>query len=163
MEDESMKYILSIARVVRGLSLGVWLGAVVMTFITAHYVFRFEADRNKAGDIMGAILHTAGWIKLALAALALGAQLVLRKNQASAPRSFKPGFIALCLAFALALLVTLYLEPKMVDLRAQIGTFSEANKELPERVLFGKLHGASMGLAVLETILVAIALVCLAL
>ena len=150
----------TVMRAIRGLSLGIWLGAGVMTFITAHYVFGLEPDRNKAGDIMGAILHTGGWLKLALAFLALSAQLVLRKNPAPGARSFKPGFVALCFAFALALFVTLYLEPKMVGLRAQIGTFNEANKELPERVLFGKLHGASMGLALLETILVAIALVC---
>ena len=147
-----------VMRAIRGLSLGVWLGAGVMTFITAHYVFGLEPDRNKAGDIMGAILHTGGQLKIALALLATLAQLQLRKQWPAF--SEKLGALTLIVSLILAVTLVFYLEPKMVGLRAQIGTFNEANKDLPERVLFGKLHGTSMGLTLLETILVAIALVC---
>lgn len=145
-----------VARVIRGISLGIWLGAGVMTFIAAHYVFRGAfVNMTTAGDIMGAILHAAGWMKLGLAVLALSAHAALCRDPVK-PRKF--GFAMLVLATLLAMFVTLYLEPKMVELRGQFR--GDPNLENPAHVLFGKLHGASMGLATLELIFVAAALIC---
>ena len=149
--------ITSLARAVKGVSLGIWLGGGVMTFIAAHYVFNGGfVDKTTAGDIMGAILHAGGWMKVGLAGLALAAHLVLRRDASAKPRTF--GFVALILATLLALIVTLYLEPKMVDLRAQFR--GDPNPDNAAHATFRGLHGASMGGALLELILVAAALIC---
>lgn len=140
----------ALARVVRGLSLGIWLGAGVMTFITAHYVFGLAPDRNIAGSIMGAILHTGGLMKVGLAILAVGA------HWGTPQRSKKICTVMLFLAAALALFAAFYLEPKLVDLRSQ---FTDA-KDSPARLEFAKWHGISMGGALMEGIFVAIAFVC---
>src|SRR5437870_4442555 len=104
----------SIARVVRGVSLGIWLGAGIMTFITAHYVFDIlKTDRTLAGGIMAPILHTGGLMKVGLAVLAMGAHFCTPQ------RSKKFCTAALLLAAALAFIAAFYLEPKLVDLRAQ--------------------------------------------
>lgn len=140
----------SLMRVIRGLSLGIWLGAGIMTFITAHYVFGLAPDRNVAGYIMGAILHTGGLMKVGLAVLAIAAHFSLPW------RSKKLCTVTTLLAVTLALFAAFYLEPKLVDLRAQ---FTE-NKDAPARLEFAKWHGVSMGSALIEGILVTIALIC---
>lgn len=159
-----------LARVVRGLSLGIWLGAGVMTFIAAHYVFfgHYDdaamtpfLDKSKAGDVMGAILHAGGWMKVGLAMLALVSHYLAgcgAGNESCGTRARTTRWITLGAAALIALFVTLYLEPKMLDLRAQFkGDPDPAN---PAHVLFRSLHGGSMGLAVLELIFVAATLIC---
>ena len=149
----------TLARAIRGVSLGIWLGAGVMTFIAAHYVFRGGfVSTTTAGDIMGAILHASGWMKIGLAVLALVSHAALCCDTSVGPKPRKFGFTMLVLATLLAMFVTLYLEPKMVELRGQFR--GDPNLENPAHVLFGKLHGASMGLATLELIFVAAALIC---
>ncbi|MEI6236738.1 MAG: DUF4149 domain-containing protein [Planctomycetota bacterium] len=147
-------------RAVRGLSVGIWLGAGVMTFIAAHYVF-FGGfiDKTTAGDIMGSILHAGGWMKIGLAVLALGAHLVLKKDSTCCPKAEKTALVTLAIASLIAGVVALYLEPKMLELRAQFR--NDPNLLNPAHVQFGKLHGASMGLALLELICIAITLICI--
>ena len=144
-------------KALRAVSLGIWLGAGVMTFIAAHYVF-FGGfiDRNTAGDIMASILHAGGLMKLGLAAIALGSQFGLGAVTGEKPR--KIGVTALVIATLSALVVALYVEPKLLELRAQFRNDPDLNN--PAHQLFGKLHGGSMGLALLEMICVAAALIC---
>jgi hypothetical protein len=153
----------TLARILRVVSLGLWAGGAAMTFIAAHYVFSIETDRTMAGNIMAPILHVGGWLHVALAFIALAAALVVWPRRETAGRLFaKASFAALLGATLLALIMALWLEPHLVDLRTQIGVFTEATKDLPQRVEFRQLHGLSMGLALLETILAAVALVLIA-
>ncbi len=145
----------SIARVVRGVSLGIWLGGLIMTFIAADQVFfRSGLDRATAGNVMGGILHVGGLMKVALAVLAVGSQIVLRKQNESPSRKRTITFVALLVAAALAFIAAFYLEPKLLELRAQFDTAPGARAE------FSRFHGISMGMATLETVLVALALIC---
>lgn len=149
----------SVLRAIRAVSLSVWLGGGVMTFITAHYVFfGGYLDKTTAGDVMGAILHAAGLMKLGLAALALGAHFGLRGNPWTGRKPHKIEMITLLIASAIAVTVAFYLEPKMVELRAQFR--GDDNLQNPAHVAFGKLHGASMGLSLLELICVTAAVIC---
>ncbi len=155
---------LTFARAARALALGVWLGGIVMAFIAAPVIFeKLKPDRAKAGEIVGTILHTANLVKFGLAALALGAEVLLLVNagggeSAGGWRRYLPGAF-LVAALATTLLTVLWLEPRIAALRDQIGDFSAATENTPERAEFRKLHGASMGLLLLEAIFVLIALV----
>ena len=73
-------------------------------------------------------------------------------------RRFVP-LIALAGAVALLLFLTFYLTPAIEALRDRIGVFNAATEGTPERQQFRTLHGASMGLSLLEVILVALALI----
>ncbi len=147
-----------LARAIRELSLGIWLGGGVMTFIVAQQVFKggYIKSHDEAGDVMGAILHIGGWLKFGLAILALAAQFMLRDD----PKTRKPGTISLVIAALLVCVAVFYLEPTLVDLRAKFGGEASLAKAAHEK--FSGLHGASMGLSLLELILVAAAIVCAA-
>jgi hypothetical protein len=60
---------------------------------------------------------------------------------------------------ALLLFLTFYLTPVIEGLRDKIGVFDASTESLPERAQFRKLHGVSMGLSLLEMVLVAAALI----
>ncbi len=149
-----------IARAVRGVSLALWLGGGVMTFIAAIYVFRI-AGNKLGGDIMAPILHVGGVMKLVLAALALLTHGILRGDPASGRSGFthRTGFVTLALATVIVLVAMVHLEPTMVSLREQfVNDPNQASN--PAYAEFRKLHGISMGLATLEQILIAVTLIC---
>ncbi len=151
---------LNLARAARALSLGVWLGASIMVFIAAPIVFeKLAPDRTKAGEVVGSILHAAAFFTMALAVVALLSEGTLFFNADSAGwRRIVPAASLVAAVLIMVVLMT-YIGPKIEALRAQIGQFTPANVDSPERKAFGALHGASMGLSLLQTILVAVALV----
>jgi len=153
---------MNVARAVRATSLGVWLGGLVLIYIAAPIVFAaLHPDRTGAGNIVGAILHAGLRLKLVLAALALLSEaLIFFSPPPLRPSGWRRSVPAATLfgALALTLLSLLWLEPRIEELRSQIGVFTEANANSPERLEFKKLHGISMGGGVLEGVLVLIAL-----
>ena len=151
--------LLKLFRALRGLSLAVWLGGGVMTFIAAVYVFDI-AGRKLGGDIFAPILHVGGVLKLALAALALLTHGMLRGDPTSGRtgRTHRIGFVTLALATVIVCVTMVHLEPTMVELRKQF--LNDPNPENSAYLEFKKLHGLSMGLATLEMVLVAVTLVC---
>ena len=151
--------LLAISRTLRAVSLGVWLGCSIMVFVAAPIVFE-KLDRSKAGEVVGAILHAAALLTAGLAVAALIAECVILAKD-STVRSWRRYLPPLALGGAIAILLVLifWLGPHIEALRDQIGQFTVANENSPERLLFRKLHGASMGLSLLQTIFVAVALV----
>lgn len=154
----------TIARIARTLSLGIWLGGIVMAFIFAPIVFKHLAkDRFMAGNINAEMFHIAGQVKIVLALIALAAEgMIFYSKAPGAPeRSARRFVTAGCLvaALAIALFIFAYLQPAMMDVRDRISDFSEAAADSPERGQFRKLHGASMALGLLEGILVLVAMI----
>ena len=161
----------SIAYALRAATLGIWLGGIVMIFIAAPIVFAaLQPDRNKAGEIVGSILHTGLQLKLVLASVALlcegliyrgrrntDLECSLKANVSGWKRHLPAAF--LLSAIAVTLFSLCWIEPHIEDLRRSIGTFTEANVNSPERLAFGKIHGLSMGLGLLEGIFIFIALI----
>jgi hypothetical protein len=150
-------------RAVRALMLGLWAGGILMTFIAAPAVFeQLKDNRTKAGNIVGEVLKVGGKVKMGLGLTALALEAVIFYGGAAATvrgwRRYAPAGLLMA-ALSVALLSSLWLEPKIHDLRTQIPDFSEATKGTPERMEFSKLHGMSMGLALLEMLLVVVTLV----
>jgi len=139
-------------RAVRALMLGLWAGGMLMTFLSANIIFaQLKNDTGgevKAGNIVGDILKVGGKVKMGLGLTALALEAVIFYGGASASirgwRRYAPAGLLMA-ALSLALLSSLWLEPKVHELRGQ-----------PE---FGKYHGMSMGLALLEMLLVVVTLV----
>jgi uncharacterized membrane protein len=152
---------LTLARAGRSAALGIWLGSGILFFLAAQIVFsKLSGDRTKAGEIVGSIIHTMSLMSLILGAVAICAQLVLhtRAPEISGVRRYVP-LVSLIAAMALLLFLTFYLTPVIEGLRDKIGVFDASTESMPERAQFRKLHGASMGLSLLEMILVAAALI----
>jgi len=155
--------LLNWARAIRATGLGIWLGGIVMAFVVASTVFKvLEKDRTMAGTIVGECLRAGQNVKLGVALVALAAEAVIFFSGAqSAPlgwRRFTPAAFLL-VAFAITLVATLWLEPKIHQLRGDIADFSEQSKESPQRQEFRTLHGLSMGLLFLEALVVLAALI----
>jgi hypothetical protein len=156
--------LLTIARSARAAALGIWLGGIIMAFIVAPIVFdALKPDRARAGEIVGSVLHTAGKLKIALAMIAAVAEIMIFTTSATAGepigwRRYVPA-VFLGLTIVTTLLTTFWLEPKITEIRDRITDFSEATKDTADRMAFRKLHGASMGVLLLEAIFVAVALV----
>ena len=136
--------LLTIARAIRSVSLGVWLGSAVMVFVMAPIVFQ-KLDRSKAGEVVGVAVISEGIV------WANDAEL-------SGWRRYVPA-AGLGGAVLILLVLVFWIGPEIEALRVQIGEFTAANADTPERLQFRKLHGASMGLSLLQTILVAVALI----
>ena len=152
--------LVDLARVGRSISLGVWLGASIMVFVAAPIVFeKLAPDRSRAGEIVGAILHSAALLCAGLAVVALLSQGLLFFNDAESGWKRYTTTAALLAALALMAVLLIWIGPRIESVRQQIGVFTPENENSPERQLFRKLHGASMGLSLLQTICVAIAFV----
>ncbi len=150
-------------RAVRALMLGLWAGGILMIFVAAPVVFdQLKGDRTKAGNIVGEVLKIGGKVKMGLGLTALALEAVIFYGGTAAAvrgwRRYAPAGLLMG-ALSVALLSSLWLEPKIHDLRTQISDFSDATKDNPARLEFGKLHGLSMGLALLEMLLVVATLV----
>jgi len=151
-----------IAKALRALALGIWVGGIVMGFVVASTVFKqFEKDHTMAGLIVGGVLDSAGKVKLAVALAALVLEGFIFYKGASGTergwRRYAPPAL-LMLAMLLLLASTLWLQPRLHELRQQVGHFGPENINDPDRISFGKLHGLSMGLLLLEGLFVALAL-----
>ena len=152
---------IAIARTSRATALGIWLGSAILFFIAAQVIFgKLSGDRTKAAEIVGTLIHAVSDLTLILATVAVISQGILhaRAPDIAGWRKQLP-LITLAAAVLLLLFLTFYLTPHIEALRDQIGVFDASTEALPARLEFRKLHGASMGLSLLETILVAVALI----
>ena len=120
-----------------------WLGGLVTLFMAVRSLFALYHDQlDVAGISASAIFDSFNAYQLGLALIALLAALSWRTNQ----RRTKTAIVLLIAAAgSLALLVTLYLAPKLESLREQGQTHTS---------IFAHLHGFSMLLYVLEVLLV---------
>jgi len=148
-----------LARTCRTVALGLWLGGVVMAFVAAPIIFeQLAPDRRKAGEVNGAILAAAEKVKCVLAVVALVCDALLFFGAGAPPaegwRRWLPVSFLLG-AIACGLFAAFWLEPRILALRDKVDFTTQS----PERVEFGKLHGMSMGLLLLEAVLVGVSLV----
>jgi uncharacterized membrane protein len=126
---------------------GLWLGGLVMLFIAVQTLFNTFADRRTiAGEAASSIFHVFNYYHLALAAAAL----LLAFFWWLAGRNGRKltVFFILALATLAAAYVSGLLTPKLEHLRIEGLTQSDE---------FRRLHGLSMAVYLIETILVFIA------
>lgn len=125
---------------------GLWLGGLVMLFFAVQALFdTFPQRHDIAGQGASAIFHVFAYFQLALAAAAL---LSVFGWRMMGPGRFK---IAMFVLFALATLAAIYVTTVSTQLE-QLRQVGETQSEK-----FRQLHGLSMGIFLLETLLVFVA------
>lgn len=121
----------------------IWLGAGVFLMLAAPAVFKVAPNPTVAADVVGAML--ARWHYIALLAPILLFALLLKRA--------KPVILGVLVAALLFALVQIVIDLKIRAIRQSTPVpIGALDRRDPIRRRFGALHGASMLLAVLETI-----------
>lgn len=154
--------LLSWLKAFRALSLGLWAGGILMVFIAANAIFeKLKPDTNLAGTLVGEILTKGGKIKLGIGLIALALEALIFYGVAGTPsngwRRFAPATFFM-LALAIALTTSIWIDPAIHEIRHN-PDFAIAPLDSDLRSRFSALHGASMGLTLLELIFVVFATV----
>jgi len=119
------------------LAISLWVGGnAIFTLILTPILFRTEG-RDTAARIVGNMFPTYFRWGLICGAVALACQLLGKGVSQRIPLAL--------LAFMLAVtsFQAFYVEPKVAELKKQIGSFETTSKEHPLRKEFSKLHGVS--------------------
>lgn len=123
----------------------VWVGVLwTVGYVVAPGLFAWAPDRIVAGSLAGRFFGVAGQVSLVCAA-ALFVLAVLRGRLRSGFMGFAAG-MAGC-----ALLLVLWLQPAAAALRAQAGGVPVQGTAVAAE--FGRLHGISSGVYLLESLL----------
>jgi hypothetical protein len=145
-----------VLRTLAALALAVWigglaaLGAIAAPTIFAELEARDPAaGRELAGAIVGALFQRFEWVAvvcgaIVIAALAIRAALGVTVRLSGARLLIAAGMVAI------TLVTTLAIAPKIDAIRRSTPTaIASLPADDPRRVMFGRLHGASNGLALL--------------
>lgn len=130
----------------RSLALAFWFGGGLATMFATRAIFKTVQDRKQAGDLSGAVLRAAQWGRFGWALPFLAS--------AFAPRGGAFWLGVLSLLFALLQLAD---DRQVRRLRAEMG--GSVAEDDPRRRRFGLLHGVSMLMFLLHTLLAGAALV----
>lgn len=128
---------------VRRLVAAVWFGSAIFLMLTSSAAFRAAGNTSIAADVVGAMLTR--WHYVALAAPLVLFGFALRRS-----RAFLVAILFSCVLLAAT--------QSFVDLRirairrASPVSVSQLDRDDPVRRRFGALHGASMGLLLLQAI-----------
>jgi hypothetical protein len=114
--------------ILKSLSLGVWIGAIVMLGIMAPTVFHLAPSRTLAGMLIGAVISRMNILEWSCAGVALlSAVWLLVRNWRSARRWRIVELCGLVLATILLWYYSMVVNPHLNDLRTQIGDFDHPN------------------------------------
>jgi len=126
------------------LALGVWLGAIALSFIVAPGIFALMPTRQQAGAVVGLILARLHLLGYVCAAIYLGVALAQRRAEISSEKYAALLVVAMLL---LTLVSQQWITPRLGDLRAQMvssfGSIDQTPQDHALRRAFGRLHGMS--------------------
>jgi len=139
-------------------SLALWVGGTLVAVIAAPVLFRGISSRDLAGDLFGEILRRFEAVKHALSlALVTGVFLEL-EHLGRLDRAGVASGIAIFLAVASNVYLSMVLRPRMKYFRMKVGSFDAAEPANPWKAKFDRLHRRSSRVLVLGWIAAAAAL-----
>ena len=122
------------------LALALWTGgAALFTFVLTPAIFA-SFDRDRAGEVVGALFP--GYFRWGLITGAVALVCLLLKDR-PAPKLKVSVLLAM---LALVSVQAFYVEPRAAELKKRIPSFVTTPADDPERAEFRKLHGISMGM-----------------
>jgi len=140
------------------LSLALWVGGTLVAVIAAPVLFRGISSRDLAGDLFGEILRRFEAVKHVLSlALVIGVFLELERL-GRLDRAGVASGIAIFLAVASNVYLSMVLRPRMKYFRMKVGSFDTAEPGNPWKAKFDRLHRRSSSVLVLGWIAAAAAL-----
>ncbi len=131
---------MSILRYLMLLSLVVWIGGIIFFAIMAPAAFQVLPTRLMAGTLVGNLLTKLHWIGIFSGIVFLISSLVYSRLTDGTAHVFAMRHVLICLMLVLTLSSQFWITPRMVTLRAQVGTFDAATLDNPARLEFDALH-----------------------
>lgn len=127
-----------------------WVGSLwTIGYIVAPTLFAALQDRALAGTLAGRMFQIEAWITIVCALLLT--VLVIRAAEVYDARQRKHILIVIALMLVCTLISHFGIQPIMAELRASVPSGSVMGSEAAAR--FGKLHGVSSGIYLLQSVL----------
>lgn len=135
------------------LSLGVWVGAVIVIFLSTAVLFanKDAVSSQSAGDLAGQILRGFDIVKLVLVPVILASTVAVSALLPQSHRIHTLRWVAVLLLLGLALMQALVLHPLVAKLRVDLTVADPAELEAV-KARFNKVHGLSMLMMMLDIV-----------
>jgi hypothetical protein len=141
------------------LALALWVGGTLLVVIAAPVVFRLIPSRDLAGAVFGEILRRFEAVKHVLSLALVVAVFVGLERRGEVGQSEIVATVAIFLAVATNVYLSMVLRPRMNYFRMKVGSFDAAAPDDPFRLRFDALHRRSTRVLTLGWLAAAVALV----
>jgi hypothetical protein len=140
-------------------ALALWVGGTLLVVIAAPVVFGRIASRDLAGDVFGEILRRFEAVKHVLSlALVIAVFAGLEQRGGGADRREMVAIVAVFVAVATNVYLSMVLRPRMNYFRMKVGSFDAAAPDDPFRRRFDALHRRSTRIVTLGWLAATVAL-----
>ena len=130
------------------LSLGIWLGGIVLFAVLAPTVFSVLPTRHLAGSIVGPMLSKLHWIGLISGIIFLISSLSYSRIATGDVHALSARNLLLCIMLVLTLISQFGITSRMAALRSSMGEIDNVPPSDPARLEFNALHAWSTRLEV---------------
>jgi hypothetical protein len=138
----------TLLRLLMMLSLGIWLGGIVLFAVLAPTVFSVLPTRHLAGSIVGPMLSKLHWIGLVSGIIFLISSLSYSRIATGDVHALSARNLLLCIMLVLTLISQFGITSRMAALRSSMGEIDNVPPSDPARVEFNALHAWSTRLEV---------------
>src|SRR5512132_1188865 len=140
-------------------ALALWVGGTLLVVLAAPVVFREIASRDLAGAVFGEILRRFEAVKHVLSLALVIAVFARLEQRGGAERREMVAIVAIFLAVATNVYLSMVLRPRMNYFRMKVGSFDAAAPDDPFRRRFDALHRRSTRVVMLGWVAATVALV----
>lgn len=130
------------------LSLGIWLGGIVLFAVLAPTAFSVLPTRHLAGSIVGPMLNKLHWLGLVSGIIFLISSFAYSRIYTGDWRVLTTRNVLVCLMLVLTLISQFGITNRMATLRGSMGEIDHVPLDDPARVEFNALHAWSTRLEV---------------
>jgi Domain of unknown function (DUF4149) len=148
----------TLLRLLMMLSLGIWLGGIVLFAVLAPTAFSVLPTRHLAGSIVGPMLSKLHWIGLISGIIFLISSLSYSRIATGDVHALSARNLLLCIMLVLTLISQFGITSRMAALRSSMGEIDNVPPSDAARVEFNALHAWSTRLEVGVLILGLVAL-----
>lgn len=124
-------------------ALALWVGGTLVVVLAAPVVFGQIASREAAGSVFGEILRRFEAVKHGLSLVLVVAVFVGLEQRGALGRGEIVAIVAIFLAVASNVYLSMVLRPRMNYFRMKVGSFDTASPDDPFRRRFDALHRRS--------------------
>jgi hypothetical protein len=138
----------TLLRLLMMLSLGIWLGGIVLFAVLAPTAFSVLPTRHLAGSIVGPMLSKLHWIGLISGIIFLISSLSYSRIATGDVHALSARNLLLCIMLVLTLISQFGITSRTAALRSSMGEIDNVPPSDPARVEFNALHAWSTRLEV---------------
>ena len=139
---------MTLLRLLMMLSLGIWLGGIVLFAVLAPTAFSVLPTRHLAGSIVGPMLSKLHWIGLISGIIFLISSLSYSRIATGDVHALSARNLLLCIMLVLTLISQFGITSRMAALRSSMGEIDNVPPSDPARLEFNALHAWSTRLEV---------------